>query len=159
MYNGQDLDINSQANNLIELAAKSMQRDGFLVPAGVIYRPDGEAMVCGLPFVTTQDKQKCFRSFRVSAKEQGAIAIAFISEAWVSWRDKDADLNPAKSSFDESDREEVIVATVVTPVTSVVLMAPVIRLNEEVNGIGEVRSEGSILDAEFSRGVWENTLH
>jgi len=157
VYNESDLDLSLQANKLIELASKNMQRDGYLIPAGVIYRADGEAMVCGLPFASTKDKQKCFQSFRSTAKAQNAVAVAFVSEAWVSW--KNTDIQSMELAPNGDGREEVIVATVITPTESVVRMATVLRVNEEVEGVGEIRSEGNVLDAEFSRGIWEKTLH
>lgn len=157
MYNEIDLDLSLQAGKLIELASKNMQRDGYLIPAGVIYRTDGEAMVCGLPFSSTQDKQKCFQAFRTAAKNQNAVAVAFVSEAWVYC--KSIELESMEYTPEGKEREEVIVATVITPTESVVWMAPVLRVNEEVYGVGDIRSEGNVLDAEFSRGIWEKTLH
>lgn len=161
MYDAEDLEITTQADHLLEVAAQNMGRDGYLVPAGVIYKPDGEAMICGLPFASTSDKQQCFQAFRSMAREKSAIAVAFVSEAWIATRKDESpvDLGEVVSPSQSPDREEVVVVTVITPDSSVVRMAPILRDGEEFRCLGEARSEGNVMDAEFSRGIWQHTTH
>jgi hypothetical protein len=159
MYDAEDLELTNQADRLLEMAAKNMGKDGYLVPTGVIYKPDGEAMVCGLPFASTSGKQKCFQVFRSIAREKNAIAVAFVSEAWVATRNESTvDLGEVASPSQSLDREEAVVVTVITPDNSVVRMAPILRDGEEFRCLGEVE-DGDVIDAEFSRGIWQHTIH
>ena len=161
MYDAEDLELTNQADRLLEMAAKNIGRDGYLIPTGVIYKPDGEVMVCGLPFASTSDKQKCFQAFRSIAREKSAVAVAFVSEAWVATRKNDGpvDFGEVVTPSQSPDREEVIIVTVITPDSNVVRMASILRDGEEFRCLGEIRSEGNVVDAEFSRGIWQHTTH
>lgn len=154
-------DLDSQANGLISVAEENMSRDGYLIPAGVVYRPDGEAVIYGLSFSSGEDKQRCFQTFRSLAREQEAVAIAFISEAWVHLAKNTGNPVDLDESIEDpkNPKEEVVVVTVATEDDSVVKMASILRDGESFKGLGETRSEGKVLDAEFTRGVWEKLLN
>ncbi|MGA0383397.1 MAG: hypothetical protein ACO3L1_00175 [Flavobacteriaceae bacterium] len=145
------MNVESQVDYLIDAAIRNMKMDGYLVPAGVIYKPDGEALVCSIPFISRDEKSEYFLAFCRMAKKEGAIAIGFASEAWVTAHD---------GTDEPSDREEVIIASVITQVASSVRLVPILRDgNDNFIGTGGVRREGNVEYAEFSRGIWPEVVH
>ena len=153
MLINKDMNVESQVDYLIDAAIRNMKMDGYLVPAGVIYKPDGEALVCNIPFISREEKSEYFREFCRVAKKEDAIAVGFAAEAWVT-------VQCGPDDFSEREREEVIIASVITQGTSSVRLVPILRDgNDNFIGTGEVRREGNVEYSEFSRGIWPEVVH
>lgn len=147
----------------LEYAKRLLQKDGGVIPVAFIFAESGDIVLLVLPFNTDQEKFVCRTALKDTVKRLAAVAVVFISEAWV------ATIGPDRNLFDVTlegvenipDREEALIVVGVTKENLSFKASQTFQRKEEDFIFGELdgTSTPAVFDA-FVDNLWDlGTVH